>query len=86
MSDEPITLTLSSMMVTWKSLGLTDKDLSSLRASKDRAMKVIYPLEDWLKDNAKNDWRMDADGVWFVNDRDAVLFKLFWASELRQFL
>lgn len=78
-----ITVTLKSSTVFWtKDLGVTPAQMDRLRAEERTAQKVVDAVTEWLEREAKGTYRLHADGVWFMDERDAVLFKLFWAGNV----
>ena len=82
-----IVITLPSCTVFWcADLGMSPSMLNELRRDQRRATQVADEIKEWLVNNiATTDWDLWAEGVWFLDQKDAALFKMFWAGRFDQY-
>lgn len=71
---------LTSVTVFWYDLGLP-KHITA-----DMTPKLADKWDDeigpWLVDNSRDVYQPHADGVWFRDPKDAMLFKLTWSGQM----
>jgi hypothetical protein len=78
-----VDITLSSKTIFWcEDLGVSQHDLDLFKTSDYLANKVLTPIKIWIAENCKHDTRIYHAGVWFMNEKEALLFKLFFAGQL----
>jgi hypothetical protein len=66
---------IRSVTVKWSDLGIDIEDHDHCRAVKRRQYEIL----DWL-DQKCHRYELKANGVWFLDPDDAMLFKLTWAG------
>lgn len=76
---EPVIIELGSVTVFWdKDLGMTKKLRDAAASNARLGQRIADSVEEWLSGNAKGPFRIYDQGVWFLDKKDAALFKLFW--------
>ena len=82
-NQDHVTITLPSRTVFWHNdLAVSQRDLDTFKLSERLANKVLDPIRDWIAENCQHATSIYADGVWFCDGNEAVLFKLFWAGQV----
>lgn len=78
-----ITITLPSCTVFWLTdLAVSQNDLNRFKLNERLANKVLDPIRDWIADNCKHATNIYADGIWFCDGNEAILFKLYWVGQV----
>jgi hypothetical protein len=72
--DRIVVVTLTSCTVFWAELGYRESD----RARHHAANIFDSEIGPWLEANSKHKFNAHTDGVWFLDQQDAALFKLMF--------
>jgi hypothetical protein len=77
-NQENIIICLSSCTVFWADLGADSTQMTKLRSDRVRFDRFSDRILQWLGANITGPWTPHYDGVWFLDPKDACLFKMFW--------
>lgn len=76
-------ITLRSCTVFWlHDLAMSQNDLNRFKSNEQAADRVLGPIHDWIAENCRHATSIYADGIWFCDDKEAILFKLFWVGQV----